>query len=114
MRDLSSDRKVQLTHSAADGPVSNDRAAWSPDGKWIVFVQSDESDVRLRPVLVPSDPTYPEVKQVRFARVGEAIPTLRIGVVDAQGKETRWLSVPIAAEGYYLGQVEWAATRMNC
>ncbi|MHB8974720.1 MAG: S9 family peptidase [Pirellulaceae bacterium] len=108
VRDLSSDRKVQLTHNAADSAVSNDQAAWSPDAKWIVFVQSDESDVRLRPVLVPSDPTYPEVQQVRFARVGEAIPTLRIGVVDAQGKETRWLSVPIAAEGYYLGQVEWA------
>ncbi len=39
--------------------------------------------------------------------MGETIPTLRIGVVDAQGKETRWLSLPIAAEGFYLGQVEW-------
>ena len=108
VRELSGDRKIQLTHSVADSAVSNDRAVWSPDGNWIVFVQSDDSDVRLRPVLVPSDPTFPEVQQVRFARVGEAIPTLRIGVVDAQGKETRWLSVPIPAEGYYLGQVEWA------
>ncbi|MHB0958707.1 MAG: S9 family peptidase [Pirellulaceae bacterium] len=108
VRDLNLDRKIRLTHSAADSAVSNDRAAWSPDGKWIVFVHSDESNVRLRPVLVPSDPTYPEVKQVRFARVGEAIPTLRIGVVEAQGKETRWVSVPIASEGSYVGQVEWA------
>jgi dipeptidyl-peptidase-4 len=108
VRELSSDRKVQLTHSVADSPVSNERAAWSPDGNWIVFVQSDESDVRLRPILVPTDPTFPEVQQVRFARVGEAIPTLRIGVVDAQGKAIRWISVPIPTEGYYLGQVEWA------
>ncbi len=108
VRELSNDVKIQLTHNATDSALSNDRATWSPDGNWIVFVQSDESHVRLRPVLVPSDPTYPEVQHVRFARVGEAIPTLRIGVVDAQGKETRWLSVPIASEGYYLGQVEWA------
>jgi dipeptidyl-peptidase-4 len=33
---------------------------------------------------------------------------LRIGVVDAWGKETRWLSIPIPSEGYYLGPVSWA------
>ncbi len=108
VRDLRGDRKTRLTYSAADSAISNNRAAWSPDGKWIVFVQSDESHVRLRPILIPSDPTYPEVKKVRFARVGGTIPTLRIGVVDALGKETRWLSVPIPSEGFYLGQVEWA------
>jgi dipeptidyl-peptidase-4 len=108
VRERDTDREIRLTHSPADGPVSNDRAVWSPDGEWIAFVQSDESAVRLRSFLVPGDPTYPEVKQGRFARVGEVIPTLRVGVVDACGKETRWLSIPIPTEGYYLGQVEWA------
>jgi dipeptidyl-peptidase-4 len=91
VRDLNNDRKIPLTKSAPDGPVSNSQAVWSPDGKWIAFVQSDESDVKLRSVLVPGDPSYPEVKEVRFTRVGGTIPTLRVGVVDAQGKETRWL-----------------------
>lgn len=108
VRDLNSDRKIRLTNSPADGSVSNDRAVWSPDGKWVAFVQADESEVRLRPILVPGDPTYPQVQEVRFARVGGTIPTLRIGVVDAGGRETRWVAVPIPAEGYYLGQVEWA------
>ena len=40
--------------------------------------------------------------------MGGAIPTLRVGVVDAQGKETRWLPIPMPAEGFYLGQVDWA------
>jgi len=108
VRDLDNDRKIRLTNSAADGAVSNNRAVWSPDGKWIAFVETDDSQVRLRPVLVPGDPSYPTVREVRFARVGEAIPTLRVGVVDSQGKETRWLSIPTPTEGYYLGQVEWA------
>ncbi|MHC4556894.1 MAG: S9 family peptidase [Planctomycetota bacterium] len=108
VQDLHSDQKIPLTKNAADSSVSNSRAVWSPDGKWIAFVQSDASDVRLRSVLVPGDPTYPEVKEVRFARVGGTISTLRIGVVDARGSETRWLSIPIPAEGFYLGQVSWA------
>jgi dipeptidyl-peptidase-4 len=108
VRDLSSDRRIALTQNAADSAVSNDRAVWSPDGKWIAFVQSDDTNVKLRPVLVPGDPSYPTVREVRFARVGEAITTLRVGIVDALGKETRWLPLAIPVEGFYLGQVDWA------
>ena len=108
VRNLDSDRKIPLTKSAPDGPVSNSQAVWSPDGKWIAFVQADESDVKIRSVLIPGDPSYPEVKEVRFARVGGTLPTLRVGVVDAQGKETRWLPIPMPTEGFHLGKVDWA------
>ena len=108
VRELGSDRKTAITKNAPGGPISNSRAVWSPDGKWIAFVQSDASDVRLRSVLVPSDPSYPEVKEVRFARVGGAISALRVGVVDSGATETRWLSVPVPKDGFYLGQVDWA------
>ncbi|MHC4431416.1 MAG: DPP IV N-terminal domain-containing protein, partial [Planctomycetota bacterium] len=108
VRELGSDRKIALTKSAADSSISNGRAVWSPDGKWIAFVQSDASDVRLRSVLVPTDPSYPEVKEVRFARVGGTISTLRVGVVDSGATETRWLPIPMPKEGFYLGQVDWA------
>ena len=59
-------------------------------------------------MLVPTDPSYPELRQVRFARVGETIAKLRVGVVDAQGREVRWVSIPSPTEGFYLGQVSWA------
>jgi len=106
--DLSSDRTHPLTEDGEADSVSNGRAVWSPDGERVAYVQSDSSEVRLRPMLIPVDPSYPELREVRFARVGGTIPTLRVGVVDARGGETRWLAVPTPAEGIYLGQVEWA------
>lgn len=108
VREIEGDRRIPLTTSVPDGPVSNGQATWSPDGEWIAFVQSDESDVKLRSILVPGDPSYPEVRQVRFARVGGTIPTLRVGVVDARGRQTRWVPLPMPAEGFYLGDIGWA------
>ncbi len=102
------EESTQITTDGVVGSISNGRAIWSPDGTRIAFVRSDLSDVRLRSALVPGDPSYPEIRETRFARVGGKISELRIGVVDAQGKETRWLSIPIPEEGYYLGQVSWA------
>lgn len=102
-------RTIPLTKNAVEGAVSNSRAVWSPDGKRVAFVESDASDVRLRAMLIPGDPSYPDVREVRFARVGGTIAILRVGVVDVLGTEMRWLSIPHPAEGFYIERVGWAA-----
>ena len=106
--DLRRDKMIALTKDGVVGSVSNGRSVWSPDGKRIAYVQSDVSDVPLRSMLVPGDPTYPEVREVRYARIGGTIATLGVGVVAAEGGETSWLSIPAPAEGFYLGQIGWA------
>ncbi|MBD3631062.1 MAG: DPP IV N-terminal domain-containing protein [Cyclobacterium sp.] len=108
MYHLVNEKITQLTNDAVAQTISNARAVWSPDGKRIAFVQSDASDVRKRSSLIPGDPSYPEVIEQRFARVGGAISKLRVGILDIEGKETRWLSIPMPKEGYYLGEVAWA------
>lgn len=106
--DLKSDVTLAITKDTANGPVSNGQAVWSPDGEKIAFVRSDESGVKLRSALVPGDPSYPGVSETRFARVGGNIAKLQVGVMDASGKETRWVSLPMPSEGFYLGQIAWA------
>lgn len=81
---------------------------WSPNGARVMFVEADYTDVKERAVLVPVDPSYPEVKQNRFARVGGNIEQLRIGVIDVDGKNLQWLPLECPKEGIYLGQVQWA------
>ncbi len=108
VRDLNSGQTTQLTKNVPGRSISCDPAVWSPDGKRIAYVRSDSSSVRLRSALVPGDPSYPKVRETRFARVGETIPTLQVGVVEAQGGETGWLEISKPGEDFYLGQVSWA------
>ncbi len=108
VRDLASNEQTRLTKRSADWDISYRDPAWSPDGEHIVFIESDSTQVRQRAVLVPDDPSYPSMRYDRFARVGEKIAALRIGVVDSGGKQIHWLPIEAPEEGFYLGQVDWA------
>ena len=108
VRDLTTDRRTQLTKHSGERDISYHGPMWSPDGKRIAFVESDETNVRLRLVLDPSDPSYPGSHNRRFARVGETIAKLRVGVIDREGKTTQWLPVEAPPEGFYFGQIDWA------
>ncbi|MEZ6142801.1 MAG: DPP IV N-terminal domain-containing protein [Zavarzinella sp.] len=83
-------------------------AHWSPDGRRIAFIQSDYSKVRRRAVILPTDPTYPEVRFDHFARVGTPIPTLRIGIVDRDGGDSQWLKLPAEPGTFYIQNISWA------
>lgn len=103
-----SDEATPLTDNSTARDVSYRDLSWNPEGSHAVFVEADATDVRLRTVLVPEDPSYPGVRHDRFARVGGTIATLRVGVVDVATREARWLPIEAPPEGFYLGQVEWA------
>ncbi|WP_197456174.1 S9 family peptidase [Stieleria neptunia] len=108
VRHLESGRRTRLTRRPPDRDVSYREPQWSPDGTRVVFIESDATDVRMRPMLVPDDPSYPSVRHQRFARVGEKINALRVGVVEIEGGELQWLPMEFSPDGVYLGQVEWA------
>ena len=110
VRDLASGERTQLTEKPDDRDIFYKEPKWSPNGERIVFIEQDATDVGLRSFLVPSDPSYPGVRTQRFARVGETISSLRIGVASADGKDTQWLPVEGPPEGSYLGPVDWAAS----
>ncbi len=62
----------------------------------------------MRQVLVSEDPSYPRLENHRFARVGEKIESLRVGIVTFQSGEVKWLDLQSPEQGIYLGQLAWA------
>lgn len=106
--DTKTRKETLLATSPSGRTVQYRNPLWSPDGSHAAFIAADMTDVRRRSVLVPGDPSYPDVRQHRFARVGGDIEKLRIGVVTSDGKQLTWLPIESSAEGIYFGQVEWA------
>jgi dipeptidyl-peptidase 4 len=110
VRDVDSGERTELLTSPPESDIHYRDPKWSPDGSQILFVEADYDNVRQRAVLIPDDPSFPGVEKHRFARVGEAIPRLRVGVVDSAGNDPCWLPIESPEEGYYLGQVDWAGS----
>ncbi len=108
VQDTVNGQRIPLTKHSAEQDINYHNPIWSPDGNRIVFVEADATHVRQRPVLVPDDPSYPGIQNHRFARVGEKIEKLRVGVVDCDGQNMQWLPIESPEEGFYLGQVDWA------
>jgi len=97
----------QLTATEEGRDVSFRDFHWHPSGKAASFIKVDRTDVRLRSVLVPGDPSYPGVAEHRFARVGGKIETLEVGIVNVDRNEVQWVQIETDDDGFYLGQVDW-------
>jgi dipeptidyl-peptidase-4 len=106
--DIASGRITPLTTDTNSELDNGSELSWSTDGRRLAYLQTDSSKVRRRPVVHPTDPTYPEVTFERFARVGTPIPRLRVGVVDCEGGATRWVKLPNDPGTFYINSVSWA------
>ncbi len=77
---------------------------WSPDSKFIAFWQSDERQV---PIYRLTDYKGFDEKydSLPYPRVGDANPTVRIGVIEIAGSKNHWISVSL--EDGYIPRIYW-------
>lgn len=80
---------------------------WSPDGKMIAYWQLDAEGVRDFYLLNNTDSLYPAITAIPYPKVGETNSAARIGIVSADGGETRWLEIPGEPRNQYLARMEW-------
>jgi len=99
-----------LTHGVAEFVAQEemDRHTgfwWSPDSNWLVYQETDLSQVE---TLYIMDPGHAESEPVkcRYPRPGKPNAAVRLGVIHRTGGETRWLSWK--RDQYpYLARVIW-------
>ena len=80
---------------------------WSPDSRRIAFWQTDERGVPFVRI-TDYEGKHPEWVEIPYPKVGDENPEVRIGVVDVQGGETRWLDTGISEE-HYVPRIYWTS-----
>ena len=67
---------------------------WSHDSRYIAYWQSDERHVQ-RFVSTDFEGSYPEYTDIPYPKVGEENPYVRIGVIEVQSGEKKWMDIDL-------------------
>lgn len=121
VQDLADGRVVALTSDGSPTTINGtfdwvyeeefslrDGFRWSPDGASIAYWQTDASGVKDYYLVNTTDGLYPKLTPIRYPKVGQANPSVRVGVVPSTGGETRWMAVPGDPRNHYIVRMGWA------
>ena len=81
---------------------------WSADGKSIAYWQVDANQIKDYFMLNTTDGNYSKVIPVEYPKVGEQPSPVKIGVVNVQSGETKWMNIPGDPANNYLPRMEWS------
>lgn len=81
---------------------------WGPDSKSIAYWQIDANKIRDYYMLNTTDSVYSKVVPVEYPKVGEKPSPAKVGVVDINTAQTKWMNVPGAPDENYIIRMEWA------
>lgn len=85
-----------------------DAFLWSPDGRSLAYWQFDTSGVGIFSLVNDTDTLYPVVTRIPYPKAGSTNSAVRIGVVSAEGGETRWMRTPGDPRDSYLARLAWS------
>jgi len=80
---------------------------WSPDGKKISYWQSDTKGIGTFYMINNVDSIYPKIIPLPYPKVGTSNSAVKIGVVSAEGGETKWFDIPGDPRDNYLARMDF-------
>ena len=79
---------------------------WSPDSKYIAYLQADEAKVPDYPI-IDFIPTHAEIDHQRYPQPGDPNPAVRIGIVPITGGPTKFIQLPFSPGNDYIPRFGW-------
>ena len=124
---LTSDGSATLINGTSDWVYEEeldvrDGFRWSPDGRHIAYWQFDTRGVGIFSLIYnlgaphgivtgfpyPGLGRYPSILDIPYPIPGTTNSSVRVGVVDVEGGDTRWMLVPGDPRDNYIARMDWA------
>lgn len=80
---------------------------WSPDSKSIAFWQFDASGIEDFVLLNNTGSLYPTLTHIPYPKTGTTNAAVRVGVINANGGDIRWMQTPGDLRNNYIVSVDW-------
>lgn len=80
---------------------------WSPDSQSIAFWQFDASGIKDFILVNTTDELYPKLTYLPYPKAGTTNAAVRIGVVSANGGQTKWMKTPGDLRQHYIAMMDW-------
>jgi dipeptidyl-peptidase-4 len=136
VEELQSGKILKLTEDGSDTTINGiadwayeeelkirDAYRWSPDGRNIAYWQFDTRGVGSFPLLYnlgavrqvvtnipyPRVGIYPSIFDIPYPQTGTTNSAARVGIISADGGDTRWMQVPGDPRDNYIARMEWSA-----
>ncbi|XP_052005003.1 dipeptidyl peptidase 4-like [Xyrauchen texanus] len=90
--------------------ASNEAIWWSPQSKYLVYLQINDSEVHNIEYSLYGNDQYPTTKLIPYAKAGSAIPRVKLFVIDVENPSKHSeVAVPksLSAGDHYLSSVTW-------
>ncbi len=81
---------------------------WSPDNKSIAFWQFDASGIKDFILINDTEELYPQLTYIPYPKAGTTNAAVRVGVINADGGETKWMKTPGDLRQNYIAMMDWA------
>lgn len=119
-QDLTNGDVIQLTFDGTEDIINGtfdwayeeelgcrDGFRWSPDGNHIAFWQLDATPIRDFLMINNTDSIYSYTIPVQYPKAGQDPSSAKIGTVNVETKEIKWLDIPGDPIQHYLPRLQW-------
>ena len=80
---------------------------WSPDSQKIAFWQFNAEGIKNFILLDNTKGLYPELTYIPYPKAGTTNAAVRVGVIGADGGETKWINTPGDLRQNYIAMMDW-------
>jgi len=121
VENLNNNKIIQLTHDGSETIINGtfdwvyeeelglrNGFRWSPDGKQIAYWQLDASGIGVFDMINNTDSIYSKIIPVQYPKVGTQNSSCKVGVVNIETKQTKWINIPGDSRNNYIARMEWA------